>query len=103
VFFGFAGEIAHRLLINKETPMASVSDKLDDLKRRMERELAMGGDERIQKQHKDGKLTARERLDLFFDPGTFRERVLSKLGTPVSLEVRLYPNARQLDPAFYCD
>jgi acetyl-CoA carboxylase carboxyltransferase component len=46
---------------------------MEDLKRRMERELAMGGEERVQKQHKEGKLTARERLDLFFDPGTFRE------------------------------
>ncbi|RJP24121.1 MAG: methylmalonyl-CoA carboxyltransferase [Candidatus Abyssobacteria bacterium SURF_5] len=51
----------------------NVSERLEDLKRRMERELAMGGDDRIEKQHKDGKLTARERLDLFFDPGTFRE------------------------------
>ncbi len=33
----------------------------------------MGGEERVQKQHESGKLTARERLDLFFDAGTFRE------------------------------
>jgi acetyl-CoA carboxylase carboxyltransferase component len=33
----------------------------------------MGGAQAVEKQHQAGKLTARERLDLFFDPGTFRE------------------------------
>jgi acetyl-CoA carboxylase carboxyltransferase component len=51
----------------------TVPDKMEDLKKRMAREFAMGGEERVQKQHESGKLTARERLDLFFDPGTFRE------------------------------
>jgi propionyl-CoA carboxylase beta chain len=32
-----------------------------------------GGDARIAKQHEAGKLTARERLDLFLDPGSFVE------------------------------
>ncbi len=32
-----------------------------------------GGQERIDKQHKDGKLTARERIDLLLDPGSFSE------------------------------
>ncbi|MCE2515001.1 MAG: acyl-CoA carboxylase subunit beta [Acidobacteria bacterium] len=32
-----------------------------------------GGEARRQRQHDAGKLTARERIDLFFDPGTFRE------------------------------
>ncbi len=32
-----------------------------------------GGEDRIAKQHKDGKLTARERLDLLLDPGSFTE------------------------------
>lgn len=34
---------------------------------------AGGGEQRIQKQHEMGKLTARERLDKLFDPGTFVE------------------------------
>ncbi|MFM2153222.1 MAG: hypothetical protein RL199_1657 [Pseudomonadota bacterium] len=38
-----------------------------------------GGQSRIDKQHKDGKLTARERIDLLLDPGTFIE--LDKLKT----------------------
>ena len=38
-----------------------------------------GGEARIQRQHDAGKLTARERIDLFLDPGTFVE--LDKLVT----------------------
>jgi propionyl-CoA carboxylase beta chain len=37
------------------------------------RALAGGGADRIAKQHASGKLTARERIDAFFDPGTFVE------------------------------
>jgi acetyl-CoA carboxylase carboxyltransferase component len=36
----------------------------------------MGGPERIDRQHGDGKLTVRERLDLLFDPGSFSEFAL---------------------------
>src|SRR5438046_2042253 len=32
-----------------------------------------GGQERIEKQHQEGKLTARERVDLLLDPGSFVE------------------------------
>src|SRR5262245_31850558 len=32
-----------------------------------------GGQDRVERQHKSGKLTARERLDLLLDPGSFRE------------------------------
>jgi propionyl-CoA carboxylase beta chain len=35
--------------------------------------LEGGGEARIKKQHEQGKLTARERVDLFLDPGTFVE------------------------------
>ena len=48
----------------------SVYDRLDNLR---ERALAGGGEVRVQKQHAAGKLTARERLDLLLDPGTFVE------------------------------
>jgi propionyl-CoA carboxylase beta chain len=43
---------------------------LEDLERRAERG---GGDARLKKQHEAGKLTARERIDLLFDTGTFEE------------------------------
>jgi propionyl-CoA carboxylase beta chain len=45
-------------------------DLLDDLERRAE---AGGGAERVKRQHAAGKLTARERIDVLFDPGTFEE------------------------------
>ena len=35
--------------------------------------MAMGGEKLVQKQHSSGKLTARERLDVLFDTGTFQE------------------------------
>ncbi len=43
---------------------------LADLERRAE---LGGGEERIRRQHEAGKLTARERIDCLFDPGTFEE------------------------------
>ncbi|MEM4473205.1 MAG: carboxyl transferase domain-containing protein [Archaeoglobaceae archaeon] len=48
-------------------------EALRELYRRREKILKMGGDERIQKQHEQGKLTARERIDLLLDPGSFVE------------------------------
>ncbi len=53
--------------------MGIVSDKIKDLKEREKKVLAMGGEAAIAKRHEQGKLTARERLDLLFDKGTFRE------------------------------
>ena len=35
--------------------------------------MLQGGQEKINKQHAKGKLTARERINLLFDPGTFVE------------------------------
>ena len=43
---------------------------LEDLERRAE---LGGGGERLERQHEAGKLTARERIDLLFDPGSFQE------------------------------
>lgn len=46
---------------------------VDELKRRDDLAEQGGGEDRIQKQHEAGKLTARERIDLFLDTGTFLE------------------------------
>jgi len=46
---------------------------VDDLRERERRAEEGGGAERLQRQHEAGKLTARERIDLLFDPGTFEE------------------------------
>ena len=53
--------------------MGVVEEKLKDLKEREAKILKMGGEKAVAKQHESGKLTARERLDLLFDKGTFRE------------------------------
>jgi len=53
--------------------MGTTTHKLKELKEREEKEFAMGGEKQLQKQRDKGKLTARERLDLLFDPGSFRE------------------------------
>jgi len=50
-----------------------LKDELEKLARLEEQAKAGGGEKRIQQQHDSGKLTARERLDLLFDPGTFQE------------------------------
>eukprot|EP01135_Chromosphaera_perkinsii_P000987 Nk52_evm1s156 gene=Nk52_evmTU1s156 len=43
------------------------------LEKEEEKALIGGGQKRIDSQHKKGKLTARERIDLLVDPGSFRE------------------------------
>ena len=49
------------------------TDPREELKRMREAARMGGGKERIDAQHKRGKLTARERLDLLLDPGSFTE------------------------------
>lgn len=53
--------------------MGAIEEKIQDLIKREEKILRMGGEAAVSSQHQRGKLTARERLDLLFDPGTFRE------------------------------
>src|SRR5512142_2143429 len=51
-------------------PIHSRLEQLEDRKRQSE---LGGGQARIDRQHKEGKLTARERITLLFDPGSFQE------------------------------
>ena len=46
---------------------------LDDYKSKREHLKQMGGAKAVEAQHKAGKMTARERIDYLFDPGTFTE------------------------------
>jgi len=50
-----------------------VSEKIEQLQQKEAQIKAMGGEARIQKQHDKGKLDARERINLLFDEGSFRE------------------------------
>ena len=47
--------------------------KIRLLEQKKEEALLGGGQKRIDDQHKKGKLTARERLDLLMDKGSFEE------------------------------
>jgi acetyl-CoA carboxylase carboxyltransferase component len=53
--------------------MGMGADRLKELRDKERKIKALGGPERVEKQHKSGKLTARERLDVLFDPGSFHE------------------------------
>ncbi len=48
-------------------------EKFKLLEEKNKEALAGGGEERIKKQHKKGKLTARERVELLLDKGSFQE------------------------------
>ncbi|MFC1897518.1 acyl-CoA carboxylase subunit beta [Chloroflexota bacterium] len=47
--------------------------QLAELEERRAKVKEMGGGERVERQKKQGKLTARERIDMLLDKGTFRE------------------------------
>src|SRR4030042_1654901 len=47
--------------------------ELEELKRRTEKALEMGGPEKVKRQHDQGKLAARERIARLLDPETFLE------------------------------
>src|SRR6476646_5966617 len=51
----------------------TMRDKLELLERRAAESEQGGGERRVQAQHEKGKLSARERLDLLLDEGTFVE------------------------------
>ncbi|WP_094606538.1 Propionyl-CoA carboxylase beta chain [Sporomusa silvacetica DSM 10669] len=53
--------------------MATVQEKITQLKKIQEKVILGGGTKRIEKQHANGKLTARERIEKLLDPGTFVE------------------------------
>src|SRR5713101_7188948 len=51
----------------------SLEDRFEELRRRHAQAELAGGEERVRRQHKAGKKTARERLELLLDPGSFLE------------------------------
>jgi len=58
--------------MEKEQPKGTQA-KIQAFEARKDALLKMGGEKMITKQHELGKMTARERLDLFYDKGTFQE------------------------------
>ena len=71
----------------------SFEEKLKLLKRKQEDARQGGGADRIAAQHKKGKLTARERLELLLDPGSFEEfdMFVAHRSTDFGLEKQKYP------------
>ena len=53
--------------------MGVIADKILKLKERENKILEMGGKAALEKRRASGKLNARERLDILFDKGSFRE------------------------------
>src|SRR6059058_6297503 len=50
-----------------------MNDILEQLEKKREAARQGGGEKRIESQHRKGKLTARERIELLLDEGTFEE------------------------------
>ncbi len=53
--------------------MASTEDLLNEYQQKRQKIKEMGGAEAIERRHKGGQWTARERIEYLFDPGTFTE------------------------------
>src|SRR5262249_23633267 len=56
-----------------QIPPSILRPLVEDLQARREAAKLGGGEERIARQHSQDKLTARERIDLLIDEGTFTE------------------------------
>lgn len=59
--------------MNIEVNQISTQERLSQLENKNEQAMVGGGEARIEKQKEGGRLTARERLDVLLDPGSFVE------------------------------
>lgn len=68
-------------------------DKVSVLQQKKAEALKGGGDKRIEAQHKKGKLTARERLQLLLDEGSFEEigMLVTHRSRDFGMEKEIYP------------
>jgi len=53
--------------------LTTTRQKLEELEKRKAKALEGGGPEKVDKIHEQGRLSARERIELLLDPGTFQE------------------------------
>lgn len=60
-------------MAKRELTDSILQQKFDELERKSKESLLGGGEKRIDQQHKKGKLTARERIQLLLDEGSFEE------------------------------
>ena len=59
--------------MTEDTQKNTTQEKINDFEKRKQTLKLMGGEKQISKQHELNKMTARERLDLFFDQDSFQE------------------------------
>jgi propionyl-CoA carboxylase beta chain len=69
------------------------SESRQELLKRTAQALKGGGEDKVRKQHEEGKLTARERIDRLLDPGTFVEidQLVTHRCTYFGMEKRRFP------------
>ena len=70
-----------------------LEERLEELRRRNKAAELAGGPERIERQHKAGKKTARERVELLLDKGTFAEmdRLVLHQGRDFGMDAQRVP------------
>jgi acetyl-CoA carboxylase carboxyltransferase component/biotin carboxylase len=66
-------ELADPPVTDADTARDGWADEVDQLRHRAELARRMGGERKVARQHAEGRLTARERIDALADPGSFRE------------------------------
>lgn len=71
----------------------TTAEKLAEFRRRMDQAIHAGSERAVEKQHAKGKLTARERIDLLLDDGSFAEtdRLAVHRATGFGLEDKQIP------------
>src|SRR5688500_13206841 len=70
---GDGGPLGFRPVSDQTKPVSILRPLVEELAERRERAKLGGGEEKIARQHAAEKLTARERIDLLIDAGTFTE------------------------------
>jgi acetyl-CoA carboxylase carboxyltransferase component len=55
------------------SPPTDWTPEVDELRRRSERALELGGADKVKRHHEHGRLTVRERIEAVLDPGSFSE------------------------------
>ena len=85
----------------EEAATYQMQKKIEELKKRRAKVMLGGGADKLEKQHKAGKLTARERIDALVDPDSFEETGLfaEHRATLFGMEGKEMPGGRRGDRA----
>ena len=96
---GSFASFAFKISFDKSTTLMSSQkqpaklSKLDQLREREQRAAAGGGAARVEKQHADGKMTARERVEFLLDEGSFQEfdKLVEHRSQDFGMDKEIYP------------